>query len=212
MDSANHNHLLLSTSYFGPLSWFSHLLSAETVTIDRHEHYRKQTWRNRCRIVGPNGVQDLVIPVRLNGNHTPVSEVRIDYSGRWQQQHWGALFSAYGQAPFFGHYAEKIRPFYEEKRWEKLVDFNRETLELCLHLLKAKKRWNYSEDFLPYAENDLRLVISPKNKNAEQHLVSSKPYIQVFSDRHGFIPDLSMLDLLFCCGPVSLDYLATAHS
>src|SRR5574337_653732 len=193
--------VIFASVCFGPCDWFSHFLSAVKPAIDVHEHYQKQTWRNRYRIIGPNGAQDLVIPVRAR-NHTPLREVAIDYSARWQQQHWGAIRSGYGQSPFFAHYVSRIEPLYTEKKFERLVDFNLETLRISLDLLKVKKEWKLSEGFVPYTKNDLRLAIHPK-KNGE----AGKRYPQVVEDRHGFIPGVSVLDLLFCCGPGGKEFL-----
>lgn len=193
--------VLLAPFYWSCISWFRIFSSAEKPVLDVHEHYQKQTWRNRCRIIGPNGVQDLVIPVHFK-NHMPLHEVRIDYSSRWQQQHWRAIQAGYGQSPFFAHYENKIAPLYAEQKFEKLVDFDVETLRIALDLLKVKKEWTLSGEFLPYTENDPRLTIHPKKKSME-----GKRYPQVFEERHGFIADASILDLLFCCGPAATDFL-----
>jgi hypothetical protein len=197
--------MLLCTTYLGPVSWFAAFIAGNEVVIDRHEHYIRQTWRNRCRIVGPNGIQDLVIPVRLKGNHTPVGEALIDYSERWQQKHWGAFYSAYGQSPFFDFYAGEFEPFYQRKDIALLVEYNAALLDLTLRLMKAKTKWKFSGEFVPYAADDSRLRFSPRKT-----VVPLKPYIQVFGERHGFISNLSISDLLFCCGPASVYYLAFA--
>lgn len=198
--------MLLSTAYFPSQSWFRAFLLEENPRIDKHEHYRKQSWRNRCRIVGPNGIQDLSIPVHLEGNHTPVKNVRIDYSEKWQQRHWGAIEAAYGQSAFFDFYADYFAPFYSQKKWEMLIDFNSEILNLLLRLTKNKRDWNFSEEFIPYSENDFRLILSPKIQAPESFLIN-RSYIQVFQERHGFVNDLSMLDLLCCTGPQASEFL-----
>lgn len=200
--------MLLSTAYFPSQSWFRAFLQEENPVIDMHEHYRKQSWRNRCRIIGPNGIQDLSIPVHLDGNHTPVQNVRIDYSEKWQQRHWGAIEAAYGQSAFFDFYADYFHPFYSQKKWERLIDFNAEILNLILRLTKIKCEWNYSTEFNPYPENDFRLIISPKLKTPES-LLTDRSYIQVFQERHGFVKDLSMLDLLCCTGPQASEFFQT---
>lgn len=195
----------LSTAYFAPIEWYAAFLADESPVIDIHEHYRKQTWRNRCRIVGPNGVQDLIVPVHLDGNHTPVKNVRIDYSDRWQQRHWGAIRSAYGQSPFFEHFAPSFEVFFQTQEYTTLVELNTAILETILRLLRVKKNWNYSEEFLPYAERDLRLILSPKHAS---RIAQPPSYVQVFAERHGFLPNLSILDLLFCEGNAAAGYLA----
>ena len=200
--------MLLSTAYFPSQSWFRAFLSEENAVIDIHEHYRKQSWRNRCRIIGPNGIQDLSIPVHLEGNHTPVQNVRIDYSEKWQQRHWGAIEAAYGQSPFFDFYADYFQPFYSQKKWERLIDYNSEILNLILRLTKMKMDWTYSNSFIPYSENDFRLSLSPKSVPPES-VMNGNSYIQVFQERHGFVNDLSMLDLLCCTGPQASKFLGT---
>lgn len=157
--------------------------------------------------MGPNGMQELSIPVHLQGNHTPMHEVRISYESRWQQQHWGAIRSAYGQSPFFAFYADYFSPFYDSKKREYLCEYNDAILGLTLRLLKTEKAIASTTAFFPYTENDLRLKFSPK-KNTPFSL--SRPYIQVFSDRHGFVPDLSIIDLLCCAGPAAKEYLVPA--
>jgi WbqC-like protein family len=197
--------IVFPSASWAPLSWYSLYLRASHPRIEIHENYRKQTWRNRYRIMGPNGMQDLIVPIYHIGNHTPMHEMRIDYSMRWQQKQWGAITSAYRQSPFFAFYEDHWRPFFEEKQYEKLIDLNQAIHLLTLRLLKVKTETGSTETFVAYSENDLRLLLSPKNKVKLK--MEFPKYIQVFSERHGFIPDLSILDLLCCCGPQATDYL-----
>ncbi|HEU4716254.1 MAG TPA: WbqC family protein [Bacteroidia bacterium] len=196
--------VLLPSVYAGPVSWYRAFFSTENVRIDVHENYVKQTWRNRCRIAGPNGVQDLVVPVKTEGNHTAVKNVRIDYSESWQRKHWGAITSSYGKSPFFEFYSDRFRPFYFQRDWEMLTSLNHELLRVTLEAFGVKKEFSLTQEFIPYAENDLRKIISPKHKNEE---MNSSRYVQVFGERHGFIPGLSVLDLIFCTGPDARNYL-----
>jgi hypothetical protein len=196
-----HSPALLPSVYFGPVAWYSNFLFSENVAIDRHENYIRQTWRNRCRILGPNGIQDLVVPVHAP-NHTPLENVRIDYRQRWQQQHWGAIRAGYGQSPYFEYYAEKLEHFFIGEEFDLLVDLNAAILATTLKLMKSQKEWKFSESFHPYSESDPRLILHPKKKSP-----GNKSYAQVFGERHGFVPGLSVIDLLFCCGPASSSYL-----
>jgi hypothetical protein len=195
--------IILSSAYLGPVQWYAAFLNNDA-TIEQHEHYVKQTWRNRMRIAGPNGVQDLIIPVHAR-NHTPLHEVTINYTEAWQRQHWQSIRSAYGNSPFFEFYADHFSPFYERKHCEKLLDYNTELLALTLRLLKQKKEIVFTNEFIPSPENttDLRSHISPK----ENATFIPKRYLQVFEERHGFIPNLSIIDLLCCVGPASVEIL-----
>lgn len=159
------------------------------------------------RILGPNGAQDLVIPVHAP-NRTPMKDVLIDFSSRWQQRHWGAIRTAYGQSPFFLHYKDAFEQFYLAEKWETLVSLNTAILDLMLKLLKTEKTYSLSISFLPYNDNDVRLKMSP-GKTA---VVTFPPYIQNFSERHGFVPDLSILDLLYSIGPESKNYLLKVNN
>lgn len=191
--------IILSSSYLGPIQWYAEFLKHDAI-IEQHEHYVKQTWRNRTRIAGPNGVQDLVIPVHAR-NHTQMRDVKINYTEAWQRQHWQSIRSAYGNSPFFEFYADYFAPFYEKKNCEDLLQYNSELLALTLRLLKREKKIIFSETFIASPEDatDLRSIISPKEKSS----FIPKRYLQVFEERHGFIPNLSIIDLLCCAGPAS---------
>ncbi len=178
------------------LAWNSPALSLEAC-----EHYQKGSYRNRCHLAGPNGVQRLSIPL-LHGKHqqTPIREVRIAPGTDWPKQHWRSIRTAYGNAPFFEHYADELAPFYE-KSWPFLFDFNLELLQFVLGKIGYRGEISCSETFLPRQTaraGDFREMLRP---NAPVPAwFSPLPYAQVFTDRHGFLPDLAVLDLLMCCG------------
>lgn len=205
----NISKAILSSTYLGPIQWYSKLLLHNEVVIDQHEHFQKQTWRNRCRIVGPNGIQDLIIPVHISGNHTPMNEVRIDYDGIWQRQHWQSIRSAYGNSPFFDFYADHFSPFYENRKWGKLIEFNSELLELSLKLLKLEVKLESTKEYVVSNDKvaDFRNLISPKKSIQDDVDFKPNHYVQVFEERHGFIPNMSVLDLLCCCGPASREVI-----
>lgn len=196
---------VLSSLYLGPVRYFRVLQESPAVIIDLHEHYLKQTWRNRCRIAGPNGLQDLIVPVEKYANHTPAGEIRISYREPWQRSHWRSIRTAYGNSPYFEFYADHFAPFYGDRKPERLHEWNMALLQICLRLLKLNCTVNCSSNYAgPAGADDLRETISPK-KPADA--VTFHPYPQVFAERHGFVPDLSVIDLLCCTGPDAQNYL-----
>ena len=193
--------ILVSTSYLAPVSYFSALNAASTVFIEHQEHYVKQTFRNRCVIAGPDGPLPLTVPVvKPQDPHCPICEIRISDHGNWRHLHWNALKSAYGQSPFFEYYEDDFRPFYEPD-WEYLVDYNRDLLQCVCRLIDIQPYLRVTEAYeaSPSDVTDLRFpAVFPYSPN---------PYYQVFSQREGFLPDLSIVDMLFCMGPESILYL-----
>jgi len=201
---------LLELFYWPPVSWMALATASNGVQIEACEHYQKGSYRNRCHIAGPNGLQRLSIPL-LKGKHqqTPVREVRIANDQPWQRAHWRSIRTAYGNAPFFEHYADEVSPFFE-KNFVYLFDLNLE----IIHFLLKKAAWTgqlmLTEQFekpgratLAGPTLDVRGSISPHSA-PEKTLFDPLPYPQVFLERHGFLPDLSALDLLFCLGKQGL--------
>lgn len=178
---------ILPTAYLPPISWCTHFWNAANAVLEAHEHYQKGATRNRAQIAGPNGAQLLSIPL-LKGKHqqTPVREVRIAYTATWQRQHWRSICTAYGNAPYFEHYADGLAPFYQ-KKYDFLFDFN---LELIHFVLIKQLGWQgaltMSPQFIPNPP------LLPET--------TQKFYPQVFLEKNGFMPNLSILDLLLCCG------------
>jgi hypothetical protein len=196
--------ILLSTAYFPPAEYFSLIKKAETIFVEKEENYIKQTYRNRCKILTSNGVQILSVPVKRGRTlKTPIKEVEIDYSKRWQQVHLRALSASYNSSPFFQYYFEQIRrEIMKNVRF--LLDLNNELLEICLKILQLNKRISYTSSFEQAAEreNDFRYLISPKVTST----YCQKRYYQVFREAN-FESGLSILDLLFNMGSESSEYL-----
>ena len=199
---------LLSTTYFGPIQWYQKLYRAEKVFIERCETFQKQTYRNRCLIATTNGIQALTVPV---SSSTPdsclLSTTRISDHGNWRHLHWNALKSAYGESPFFDYYQDDIRPFFEQ-RWDYLFDFNEAIREKMCDLLDIQPTVSYTKEFTPSEGlvGDYRSVIRPKHPEPDPDF-TPKRYYQVYEQKHGFLPNLSILDLLFNMGPESILYL-----
>lgn len=192
--------------YLPPVSFFSELLQfKDHIVIERFEHFPKQTYRNRASIHSPQGKLDLIIPVVKGSKvHTKVKDVRISYDFNWQRLHWLSLQSSYRSSAYFEFYEDEFAPFFE-KKWDFLFDFNTELLQVLLNLLKIKIDLSYSEEYeREYSDLvDFRQEMNPK----AQITYSNKPYFQVFDDRNGFIPNLSIVDLLCSQGPQSIQFI-----
>jgi hypothetical protein len=197
--------LLLSTTYFGPIQWYQKLYRAESVQIERWESFQKQTYRNRCIIATTNGPQALTVPIERQFTINCIKDIRISDHGNWRHLHWNALQSAYGESPFFDYYQDDIRPFFEQ-RWDYLFDFNEAIREKMCELLDIQPKVDYSKEFTVNYMKDYRMVIRPKNPEPDPDF-TPKRYYQVYEQKHGFLPNLSILDLLFNMGPESIFYL-----
>ena len=177
--------------YLPSIGWMEQMAREEVILIDREERFRKSTDRNRCTIAGPNGKMLLTIPlIGGRGVKSKTKDVRINYSEPWQQHHWKSFQSAYGNSSFFHFYEDRFRPFYE-RQFEFLIDFNTQLLQTCFEILHWEKKIRMEESPMVKAQ-------SPKPKPETSNL---KPYYQVFEERHGFIPNLSIADLIFNMGP-----------
>ena len=204
------NKVLLSTTYFGPVQWYQKLHRAELVTIEQWESFQKQTYRNRCLIATTQGVQALTVPVEKPGNYTTfIKDLRISDHGNWRHLHWNALQSAYGESPFFEYYQDDIRPFYEG-RWTYLLDFNEAIRQKICELIDVQPHVTYSTTYITDAQAadvaDFRAAIQPKHPAQDDDFVP-QAYYQVYQTKHGFLENLSILDLLFNMGPESVFYL-----
>ena len=193
----------------GPVYYFALLAREKEITLEQHDNYVKQSYRNRCRILGPNGVVDLTVPIkRKRGTRTPVRDVRVDYDSFWNRIHWKSLIAAYASSPYFEYLADDLRPFYE-KKIRFLVDLNAVLTECVFRLLDWKLTFSLSEEFVKIGgEEDPRQLIHPKkDPGSADPRFRPEPYHQVFSEKHGFRPNLSILDLMFNAGPESLSIL-----
>jgi len=200
---------ILSLTYLGNIQWFAKVCFEECV-IDVGEHYVKQSFRNRCEIMAsPVGRMPLAVNVVKGNSRQVMKDIRIDYSKRWQHQHRQALVSAYSNSPFFDHYWPEFEPFFE-RRYEFLTDLNVGLLETLLRLLGSDAAPEFSQTYIDAAAGctDLRNAISPKPRLSQPDpSFHPESYWQVFSDIMPFEPNLSVVDLLFCEGPQSLDIL-----
>lgn len=195
---------LLSTTYFGPIQWYQKLYRAEHVVIEQWESFQKQTYRNRCLIATTQGIQALTVPV-VRGETSLMKDIRISDHGNWRHLHWNALQSAYGESPFFDYYQDDIRPFYEQ-HWTYLLDFNEAIRARMCELIDITPEVSLSKVFNAKADDDFREAINPKHPAPDADFIP-KAYYQVYQQKHGFLPNLSILDLLMNMGPESIFYL-----
>jgi len=198
------NTTLLTTAFFPPISYFAAIVQADNVIIEAHEHYQKKSYRSRCYIAGPHAKQMLNIPIdRPNGNNTIITDAKLLYIENWQKQHWNSLITAYNSSPFLLYYQDEIEAVFFNK-YDTLWELNKELLALLMELMQIETPISYTQEYikLPTDIKDYRSIINPRNTP------DYEPYIQVFGDKHGFISDLSILDLLFNLGPDASHYLS----
>lgn len=194
---------LLPLFYLPPISWFSVLLNDDkAITFEQYENFPKQTYRNRTNIFGANGKLSLIIPIHHNGKRV-LKDIEISYAENWQKLHWKSIKTAYQSSPYFEFYEEKLKKIFETEE-KFLVKFNLRTLEIIFKLLKIEKAYSLNSEYsnLPDCEN-YRESFSAKSPSEFE----MEEYYQTFSDKLGFIKDLSIIDLLCNKGPESLTYI-----
>ncbi len=200
-------HAIFPLFYLPPVSYFSALQANEfNFILEAQEHFPKQTYRNRTRVSSPNGILDLYIPVVKGSKvHTVIKNVKISYDFKWQRLHWLSLQNAYRNSAYFEYYEDELAVFYH-KKFDYLFDYNLELLNWTLSKLKKTAPLSFTTEYIkfPEAQQDLRDKLNFKNPELT---FPAKPYFQVFDDRNGFIPNLSIVDLLFSQGPQAKLYL-----
>lgn len=200
------SRVLLTTAYWPSVPWMHLAADDRKLYLEACEHHQKGSFRNRCLIAGPNGVQQLSVPL-AKGKHqqTPIRDVRIAYTEPWQRLHWRSIRTAYGSAPFFDHYAPELSVFFQ-KKYTFLFDLNQACLAWLFAKLGVQKTVHVTEQY----ENPAM----PGFFDARQAVVPGRTtfrvprYGQVFEDRHGFVPGLSSLDALLCAGKYAAEIIA----
>ncbi len=209
--------VLLPIVYAGNSFYYALLLQAPEVLLEQHEHFEKQTWRNRCRILSANGPMDLVVPVKRKGRtRTPMKDLRIAYDDPWPSLHWRSITSAYRTAPYFEFFEDRFGELFK-KRYAFLIDLNLAFQEKILEEFRVRPQFSFTERFAKEVPGFMDLRHLPpalpedKAKGGSRAPVDvTGPYPQVFDERFGFVPGLSVLDLLFNEGPKGIDRLRRA--
>lgn len=218
--------VLLTTAYFPPIEYLAAIanecrfnpgmteVEPAVVYIEACEHYVKQSWRNRCRFYAADGAQTLNFPVRHEDFGKPISQMRIDWKTDWLTRHERAIISAYRTSPYFEYYQDELFAILDS-RPELMLDFNTQILKFFLRKTGIPADIRFTSEWEAvtiegHKVTDLREAIHPKRPNTIlKDLGLERPYWQVFSPKYGFIPGLSIMDLLFNEGPDSICYLAS---
>lgn len=191
---------LFPTAYFGSIAYFRELLRFSEVSIEVHETFPKQTFRNRCNVLTAQGEQRLTVPViKPDGSRSVTKDILISEQQDWRNLHWRTIFSAYGSAPYFEHYARDIEALIFRKE-ERLVDLNKAITETVVRLFDAEITLDMSSSFTKAVappENDFR--DRSFDEASDKNMI---PYTQVLFTPSAFVSNLSILDLLFCEGPM----------
>ncbi len=197
-------NILIHPTYFPSVSHFVAMAKADSITFEMEDNFQKQTNRNRMYIYSPNGIQLLNIPIKHSKEaHQKTKDVRLETAFDWQKQHFKSLEAAYRTSPFFEYYEDLIAPIFTKKHTF-LMDLNLETIEIVSKCLSLKVENKKTIEYFHEATNftDLRALANGKKDTS-----TFEPYTQVFGEKHGYINNLSVLDLLFNEGRFALDYL-----
>jgi hypothetical protein len=212
----NMQSVVLSTAYWPNLHYFYYVLNSENVLIENHEHYQKQSYRNRAQILTANGILDLSIPVVKKYDKEIINSLEISYAETWQIKHWRAISSAYKNSPYFEFFEDEIKILYGDKP-QYLFEFNLRQLNIILKILRINKTIHTTSSFeeQPAATFDMREKIHPKmdfrNDPKTKDTLETR-YYQTFENKFPFQANLSVLDLLFNKGLGTLDYLKEINS
>ncbi len=203
--------ILIELHYFPAIQYFSKFFLHPSLVLEQHENYVKRSFRNRMHIGAANGLLRLSIPLEKGKNQQQsIKEVRISYNENWQNKQWTAICSAYGNAPFFDYYVDDFQPLFEEKT-EYLFEHNLKVLQTLFFVLDIQATLEFSTNYLketPKEICDFRNKINPKTITTNTDTTYQNiPYQQLFAEKTGYLPNLSILDLIFCKGPETIPIL-----
>ena len=206
------NPILVEMHYLAPIEYYARICQHPEVHIEKYEHYQKGSYRNRCYIASPEGKLMLSIPLSKGKNQrTLIKDVRIANDAKWQKIHWQSLGSFYRSSPYFEYYEDKFTPFYH-KTFEFLFDFNEQLMNMLFELMELKVNITFTKKYEddPEGVKDMRSVILP-NANKTTAAFKAPEYKQVFEEKTGFLPNLSIVDMLFSEGPNARELLLSGE-
>lgn len=201
--------ILIETQFMPPIAFFSLLIDTNALVLEAFENYQKGSFRNRCHILGANGLMRLSVPLKGGRNHaSSVKEITISYEENWNMVHLQSIRSAYGSSPYFDHYYEGIHNILKI-RFKTLFDLNKELIIYFLSVVGIQIQIRETELYQIVSDEfiDLRNILSPKTNLIAYKGVKFHPYLQVFAEKFDFHPNLSILDALFNLGPETRKYL-----
>ncbi len=194
---------LLYPSYFPNIAHFTVMANCDNFIFEINDNYQKQTYRNRCEIYGANGKLNLTVPVSYTQKHRQqFKDVEIHNVSDWQKQHLKSLEAAYRMSPFYEFYIDELMPIFTDQ-FQNLLQLNLKTIDLISNCLELDLKYSLTKTYRSESENDYRYLINAKQNTNNEF----KNYVQVFTRKHGFLPNLSVLDLLFNEGPNTVLYL-----
>ena len=200
--------ILLPIFYLPPVSWFAVFLKEENeIVLEQYENFPKQTYRNRTNIYGANGRLSLIIPINHSGERV-MKEIKVSHRENWQKLHWKSIKTAYQSSPYFEFYEDKLQKIFEF-RTDSLIQFNLNALKIVLDILKTEKAYSLNIEYvkIPLEENYREKFSAKKESEIEM-----EEYYQTFTDKMGFMKDLSILDLICNKGPETLTYLKNIYT
>ncbi len=207
------NTVILHPTYFPTIAHFVAVVNADVVTFEKHDNFQKQSYRNRMQIYGANGLLKLSLPVShaKKGDKIKYTDTQILNIEDWQTQHWRSIASAYKSSPFFEYYQDDIKPFFDTPKTN-LFELNLEIFKVICECMELEVEINYTNDYHPeYTIDNLKDSRFLARSKKETHIALT-PYTQVFGDKHGYLNNLSILDLLFNEGPNALNYLEAQNT
>ena len=200
--------ILLPIFYLPPVSWFAVFLKEENeIVLEQYENFPKQTYRNRTNIYGANGRLSLIIPINHSGERV-MKEIKVSHRENWQKLHWKSIKTAYQSSPYFEFYEDRLQKIFEFES-DSLIQFNLNALKIVLDILKTEKAYSLNIEYvkIPLEEN-YREKFSAKKESE----IEVEEYYQTFTDKMGFMKDLSILDLICNKGPETLTYLKNIYT
>ena len=201
------NNILIYPTYFPSISHYIAMIQAKSVTFEVEDTFQKQTNRNRMYIYSPNGIQMLNISVKHDSANSNFKDIKIDNQYNWQKNHFKSLEAAYKNSPFYEYFIDDLQPIFEKKH-EFMLDLNFEIFERINDALGISIPFDKTTEYFHQVtdKTDFRFLV-----NGKKDTTQIEPYTQVFDNKHGFINNLSILDLLFNEGRYAVDYLKQQH-